>query len=54
MPRKVDRPGFLGYLFRALFFLLIIAVLGFLAYAYLADLEVPRERRTLPIELGTG
>jgi hypothetical protein len=54
MPRRKDRPGFFGYLFRAFLFLLIVAGLGFLAFAYLGDLEVPRERRTVPLELETG
>lgn len=54
MRRKSDRPGFFGYLFRALVFLLIIAGLTFLAFAYLGDLDVPVEPRSLPVELGPG
>jgi hypothetical protein len=54
MPRRDDRPGFFGYLFRALLLLVLIAGLGFVAFAYFCDLEVPREQRSLPVELGTG
>ncbi len=54
MPRNVDRPGFFGYLFRALFILLLIAGLGFLAFAYFGDLNVPTEPRSLPVDLGNG
>jgi hypothetical protein len=54
MPRKDDRPGFFGYLFRLLFVLLLIAGLGFLAFAYFGDLEVAPERRILPVDLGSG
>lgn len=51
MPRRDDRPGFFGYLFRALFFVLLVAGLGFLAFAYLADLDMPSAPRSVPIEL---
>lgn len=54
MPRKVDRPGFFGYLVRALLILLLIAGLGFVAFAYFGDLEVPSEPRSLPVDLGAG
>jgi hypothetical protein len=54
MQRRKDRPGFVGYLLRFLLLLLVIAGLTFLAFAYLGDLEVPREPRSLPVELGTG
>ncbi|WP_209424634.1 hypothetical protein [Pararhodobacter sp. SW119] len=54
MPRHVDRPGFLGYLFRALLLLVVIAGLGFLAFAYLGNLDRPTEPRSVPVELGTG
>ncbi len=54
MPRRNDRPGFVGYLFRFLLLLLVIAGLGFLAFAYFGDLEVPQVPRSLPIDLGAG
>lgn len=54
MPRRDDRPGFFGYLFRALILLLLIAGLGFVAFAYFADLDMPAEPRSLPVDLGTG
>jgi len=54
MPRRDDRPGFLGYLFRVLLVLLVLAALAFLAFAYFGDLDRPAAPRTLPVDLGSG
>jgi len=54
MPRHDDRPGFFGYLFRMLLLLLVIAGLGFVAFAYFGDLDRPTAPRSQPVELGTG
>lgn len=47
-----DRPGILGYLFRLILILLVLGAIGFIAFAYVGDLSVPTEPRTLPVDLG--
>lgn len=52
MPRYDDRPGFLGYLFRFLFLLVLVAGLGFVGFAYVGDLDRPADPRMVPVTLG--
>lgn len=49
-----DRPSFLGYVFRLLLFLILLGLIGLVAYAYFGDLSVQPERRSLPVELDAG
>lgn len=51
MPRHDDRPGFFGYLFRLVLILLLLAGVGFLAFAFVGDLSVTPQPRSLPVDL---
>jgi hypothetical protein len=54
MARNDDGPGFAGYLFRLLFVLVLLAGVGFVSYAYVADLDRPATPRLVPVTLGAG
>ncbi|MFN4102069.1 MAG: hypothetical protein ACK4GT_20090 [Pararhodobacter sp.] len=51
MPRYDEGPGFFGYLLRLLVILILVAGLGFVAFAYVGDIGRPPEPRSLPVEL---
>lgn len=52
MPRYNEGPGVLGYLFRFLFMMVLLAGLGFVAFAYLGDLSRPANPQMVPVTLG--
>lgn len=54
MARNDDGPGLFGYLLRGVFVLILVAGVGFVAFAYLGDLGNPAAPRVLPVTLGTG
>ena len=51
MPRYDEGPGFMGYLFRLLLILLVLAGLGLVAFSYVGDLSRPAEPRLVPVTL---
>lgn len=54
MPRYDDGPGVMGYLFRLLLVLLVLAGIGLAGFAYVGDLSRPAEPRLVPVTLGGG
>ncbi len=46
-----DRPSFLGYLFRLILILVLLGLIGLVAYAYFGDLSVDPAPRSLPVEI---
>lgn len=54
MPRYQEGPGLLGYLFRFLLLVVLLAGLGFVAFAYLGDLSRPAQPQIQPVTLGGG
>ena len=46
-----DRPSFLGYLFRLILILVLLGMIGLVAYAYFGDLSIDPEPRSLPVEI---
>lgn len=52
MPRYDEGPGFMGYLFRFLLMLLLLAGVGLAGFAYIGDLSRPAEQRLLPLTFG--
>ncbi|MCC5988287.1 MAG: hypothetical protein JJT95_11440 [Pararhodobacter sp.] len=46
-----DRPSFLGYLFRLILILILLGVIGLVAFAYFGDLTVEPQPRSLPVEI---
>jgi hypothetical protein len=52
MARYDEGPGFLGYLFRLLFVILLVVGLGFVAYSLVGDLARPASPRIVPVTLG--
>ncbi len=51
MAYSEKRPSFLGYLFRLIFMLLILGLLGLVAFAYFGDIGMEPEPRSIPIDL---
>lgn len=49
-----DGPGFFGYLLRLLVVLVLVAGVGFVAFAYFGDLGRTPEPRRVPVELQLG
>ena len=49
-----DRPSFLGYVFRLILVLVLLGLIGLVAFAYFGDLSVEPEPRSLPVELDAG
>lgn len=45
------RRGFLGYVFRFLFLLILLAGLGVVGYAYVGNLDVNPEPRVIELEI---
>lgn len=54
MSRYDDGPGLFGYLFRLIVILVLVAGVGFLAYAYIGDLSRTPEPRSVPVQLNEG
>jgi hypothetical protein len=54
MARYDEGPGPLGYLFRLVLMLVVLLGVGFVAYAYVGNLERPASPRILPVTLGGG
>lgn len=54
MARYDDGPGLAGYLLRFIFMLILLAGIGFVAFAYFGDLDRPAAPRMLPVTLGGG
>jgi len=54
MARYDDRPGVLAYLIRFLLVLVLLAGLGLIGFAYVADLSRPATPRLVPVLLGEG
>lgn len=54
MSRYDDGPGVLGYLFRMSLMLLLVAGIGFVAFAYFGDLARTPEPRSLPFAITEG
>jgi hypothetical protein len=52
MARYDEGPGPLGYLFRFLLMLVLLTGLGFVAYAFVGNLDRPASPRMLPVTLG--
>lgn len=51
MSRYDDRPGPLRILLRFLLVCLLLAVMGFVLYAFVGDLSAPVAPRSLPVQL---
>jgi hypothetical protein len=54
MARYDDRPGILGYLFRLVLLLVLLAGLGLVGFAYFGDLTRPARPQMMPVTLGGG
>lgn len=49
-----DRQSFLGYVFRLILILVLLGLIGLVAFAYFGDLTVEPEPRILPVEIDEG
>lgn len=49
-----ERPGFLSYFFRLILILLLLGLIGLVAFAYFGDLSVEPQPRSLPVEIDAG
>lgn len=52
MPRYDDRPSIAAWLFRLLVIVLLLAGIGFLAFAFVGDLSVRPQPVSVPVPLG--
>ncbi len=54
MARYDEGPGLGAWLLRLLGVLILLTVIGFVAYAFIGDLSRPATPRALPVTLGSG